>query len=166
VAQVNIELYLGNATAAARGLLEAWPSIEQIGVMRLQQPRIELNLLRARSLLADPAQVDRLRTARGIADELLKEGAVWASGLGHLVRAAVFAWAGDAGAALGELVHAEDDLMNAGMMGFLHIARLRRGMLEGGATGIARAEAARDLLRDLGAVEPDRVAAHLLPWPP
>jgi hypothetical protein len=51
------------------------------------------------------------------------------------------------------------------MRGLLHIARLRRGGLEGGAGGIARAEAARDMLRDLGAADPDRVAAHLLPWP-
>jgi hypothetical protein len=42
---------------------------------------------------------------------------------------------------------------------------LRRGDLEGGAGGVARAEAARDVLRDLGAVDADRVAAHMLPWP-
>jgi hypothetical protein len=51
------------------------------------------------------------------------------------------------------------------MTGFLHIARLRRGVLEGGGGGIARSEAARDVLRDLGATDPDRVAVHLLPWP-
>jgi hypothetical protein len=42
---------------------------------------------------------------------------------------------------------------------------MRRGMIEGGAGGVARAEAARDLLQELGAVEPERVAMHLLPWP-
>jgi len=150
---------------ASRRLLEAWPSIEQIGVTRLQQPRIELNLLRARTLLADTAQPDRLRTVRTLADELLKEGAGWATGLGHLLRAAVFAWQGDGDAALGELVLAEDHLAAAEMHGLLHIARRRRGGLEGGAGGIARAEAARDVLRDLGATDPDRVAAHMLPWP-
>jgi tetratricopeptide (TPR) repeat protein/tRNA A-37 threonylcarbamoyl transferase component Bud32 len=165
VAQVNIELYVGNATAATRGLHEAWPSIEQIGMMRLQQPRIEINLLRARTLLADPNQSDRLRAARAIADEMLKEGATWASGLGHLVRAAVLAWSGDAAAALRELAQSEDDLAASEMLGFLHIARMRRGRLEGGAGGSARAEAARDLLQELGAVDPDRVAAHMLPWP-
>jgi hypothetical protein len=96
---------------------------------------------------------------------MLKEGAAWASALGHLVRASVFAWSDDPEAALGELALAEDDLVTSGMFGWLHIARLRRGMLEGGAAGSARAEAARDLLRDLGAVDPDRVAAHMLPWP-
>jgi eukaryotic-like serine/threonine-protein kinase len=165
VAQVNIDLYVGAAGAASRRLAEAWPSIEQIGVTRLQQPRIELNLLRARSLLADTSQADRLRGARAIADELLKEGASWASGLGHIVRAAVLAWHGDDDAAMGELALAEDDLVAAGMDGFLLIARLRRAQLEGGAGGTARAAAARDRLRDLGAADPDRVAAHMMPWP-
>jgi tetratricopeptide (TPR) repeat protein len=165
VAQVNLELYVGSAAAAARRLAEAWPSIEQVGVTRLQQPRIELNLLRARTLLADTTQPDRLRAARALADDMLKEGAAWASGLAHLVRAAVFAWGGDGGAALGELALAEDELAAAGMRGLSHIARLRRGDLEGGAGGMARAEAARDVLRDLGAADADRVAAHMLPWP-
>jgi hypothetical protein len=165
VAQVNLELYVGSAAAAARRLADAWPSIEQVGVTRLQQPRIELNLLRARTLLADAGQPDRLRAARALAVDMLKEGAAWATGLAHLVRAAVFAWSGDGDGALGELALAEDELAAAGMRGLLHIARLRRGDLEGGAGGAARAEAARDVLRDLGAVDADRVAAHMLPWP-
>ena len=165
VAQVNIDLYAGQVQVASRRLHDAWSSIEQIGVLRLQQPRIELQLLRARVLLADTTQSDRLRAARVIADDLLKEGASWASGLGHLVRAAVHAWSDDPERALDELLSAEDELVSAGMLGLLHIARLRRGHLEGGAGGMARAEAARDLLRDLGAADPDRVAAHMLPWP-
>jgi len=165
VAQVNIDLYAGHPAVATRRLHDAWPNIEQIGVLRLQQPRIELNLLRARTLLADTGQPDRLKVARAIADDLLKEGASWASGLGRLVRAAVFAWSDDPEGALDELVCSEDELVAAGMIGFLHIARLRRAHLEGGAGGVARGEAARDLLRDMGAADPDRVAGHMLPWP-
>ena len=66
---------------------------------------------------------------------------------------------------LGELVLAEDELAASGMQGLVQVARFRRGALEGGAAGMARAEAARDLLRDLGAADPDRLAAHMLPWP-
>jgi len=134
-------------------------------VMRLQQPRVELNLLRARVLLADTAQSDRLRAARVLGDEMLKEGAPWASAMGHLVRAAVFAWSEDDDGAITELARAEEELTAAGMMGLLYIARLRRGTLEGGGGGIARAEAARDMLRDLGATDPDRLAGHMVPWP-
>jgi eukaryotic-like serine/threonine-protein kinase len=164
-AQVNIDLYNGAASSASRRLHEAWPRIEQLGVLRLQQARVELGLLRARTLLADPAQPDRLRAARALGDEMVKEGAPWASGLGHLVRAAVHVWSDARDAAITELSVAEDELTAAGMLGFVQLARLRRGSLEGGGGGIARAEAARDALRDLGAVDPDRVAGHLLPWP-
>src|ERR1043165_3762502 len=119
VAQINLDLYVGAGAQASRRLTEAWPSFEQIGVTRLQQPRIELNLLRARVLLADTAQSDRLRAVRGLADEMLKEGAAWATGLGHLLRAAAFAWNGDADASLSELVLADDHLAASGMQGLL-----------------------------------------------
>jgi len=165
IAQVNIDLYVGAAAVASQRLLDAWPTIEQTGVMRLQQPRVELNLLRGRTLLADTAQSDRLRAARALGDEMLKEGAGWAAALGHLVRAAVFVWSRDDDATIAELVRAEEELTAAGMIGHLHVARLRRGTLEGGGGGLARAEAARDMLRDLGATDPDRLAAHMLPWP-
>jgi len=165
VAQVNIDLYAGNAAVATRRLQELWPSIEQIGVLKLQQPRVELNLLRARVLLADTAVADRLRTARGLADDILKEGAGWAAGIGHAMRAAVFAWTGDADGALDELAHAEAELVATGMHGFVQIVRMRRGDVEGGAGGMARAEAARDALRDLGAADADRFAGHIVPWP-
>lgn len=165
VAQVNIELYTGNGAPALRRLLEAWPGIERIGVLRLQQPRVELAALRARCLLADRGVADRLRQARQLADELVKEGAMYAAGLGHLIRAAVHAWAGDGDEALAELALADDDLTGSGMRGLLQIGRLRRARLEGGAGGVARGEAALDALRDLGAVEPERLADHLLPWP-
>jgi hypothetical protein len=51
------------------------------------------------------------------------------------------------------------------MMGLLHVARMRRGRIEGGAVGIARAEAACDFLRDLGATNPEAIASFLVPWP-
>src|SRR5262249_46194400 len=68
VAQINIDLYTGATAMASHRLVEAWSSIEQLGVMRLQLPRVELNLLRARTLLADTTQSDRLRAARTLAD--------------------------------------------------------------------------------------------------
>jgi tRNA nucleotidyltransferase/poly(A) polymerase len=37
--------------------------------------------------------------------------------------------------------------------------------VERGTEGTARADAARERLRDLGALDPDAVAAHLVPWP-
>jgi len=165
-AAVNIDLYTGDARSGARRLDEAWSQLEQIGCLRLQQPRIELAMLRARTLLAMPGvSEDQLRESRTIADELIKEGAPWAAGLGHLVRAAAYAWSRLPDSARVELLAAEEQLVATGMMGYLHVARMRRGRIEGGAVGIARAEAARDFLKDLGAANPDAFAGHLVPWP-
>ena len=105
------------------------------------------------------------RVVRGFAEDLIKEGATWAAGLGHLLRAAAYAWTDAASAARVELLAAEEQLVSSGMMGLLHVARLRRGRIEGGAVGNARAAAARDFLSDLGAIDPDAMAWHLLPWP-
>jgi len=166
-AAANIALYQHDAAAAARRLDDAWPQIERLGCARMQQLRIELAMLRARIALADtsrPAE-ERVRDVRGFAEDLIKEGAGWGAGLGHLLRAAAYAWTDAASAARVELLAAEEQLSASGMMGFLHVARLRRGRIEGGAVGVARAEAARDFLKDLGAIDPDAMAWHLLPWP-
>jgi hypothetical protein len=164
-AAANIDLYRGDAAGAAKRLEDAWPQLERLGVLRLQQPRIELAMLRARTLLADPRVDGRLRSARGLGDELVKEGAAWAAGLGHLVRASCFAWARSGDDAFAELEAAEPHLVATGMTGFLQIGRIYRGWLEGGASGMARSAAARDSLRDAGAADPDAIAAHLVPWP-
>ena len=163
----NIDLYCGDAASAAHRIREAWVQLEQIGLLRLQQPRIELAMLRARVLLADETRPidDRVRGARLLADELIKEGAPWAAGLGTLIRAAAHAWLGANEAALQELADADVHLGASGMSGFLQVARMRHGTLEGGATGVARAATARDLLRDLGAAEPAALAQYLVPWP-
>jgi len=144
----------------------AWPEIERIGALRLQQLRVELELLRARVALADTSRArdERSRLALRIADELIKEGAPWAVALGLLARASALALRDDHGGAADALAAADDQLASADMIGWLHVARLRRGMLEGGPGGTARAEAARDFLKDLGAADPDAVAALLVPW--
>ena len=48
--------------------------LDRIGLLRLQQPRIELAMLRARASLANDTQPidERVRVARSLADELVK----------------------------------------------------------------------------------------------
>jgi hypothetical protein len=167
-AAIDIELYTGDGAAAARRLAEARGDLERLGCLRLQQPRVELAMLRARTALAtlpQNASEERLRSIRAIGRELIDEGAGWAAALGHLVYASAHAFGRDASRARSELLAAEELLVGSGMMGLLQIARLRRGLVEGGASGAARAEAARDVMRELGAVEPERLAMHLVPWP-
>jgi hypothetical protein len=166
-AACNIDLYLGNANDASVRLERAWPQIDRIGVFRIQHLRVELLSLRARIALSDMRRPldERLRLARSIADDLLKEGAPWATALGLLVRAATQVARAEDEAALDTLLAAEQQLVATGMIGWLHVARVRRGRLEGGPGGNARAEAARDLLGELGAANPDRIVALLVPWP-
>src|SRR5262249_21737300 len=86
-AAANIDLYCGDAAGAARRVAEAWPQIERAGLLRLQQLRIELAVLRARIALADATQPfdDRLHAARELGGELMHEGNAWAMGLGNLL---------------------------------------------------------------------------------
>jgi tetratricopeptide (TPR) repeat protein/tRNA A-37 threonylcarbamoyl transferase component Bud32 len=158
-AACNCDLYTGHIAEAAKRLEQALPEIDRIGAMRSQSLRVELLLLRARVVLA---QGKRKPEAARIADELIKEGATWANGIGHLLHAATQR---DHDAAIVSLLAAEEDFAASEMAGWLHVARLRRGQLEGGPGGAARAEAARDLLKDMGAAFPDRIATLLVPWP-
>jgi hypothetical protein len=160
IAAASVDLYRGDAPAAAARLAAAAPHLERIGLARFQQSRVELDYLRARIAIAcaDPAAV-------AIVDSLIAEGVPYAVGLGQLARAAMFAFSGDADPALDALQLAEDSFAGAKMAGHVQVARMRRGEIEGGAIAVARSVAARDALRDLGAVDPDRFAALLMPWP-
>jgi len=164
MAAANIDLYVGDPAKAFARIDAAWGQLETIGCLRLQQPRIELGLLRARALLG-LGGVERRREARVAAELMIKEGAPWAIGLGHLIRASVHAFAGGDEAARAELLAGEEHLMSAGMHGYLQIARLRRGALEGGTIGNARSATAREVLSGLGASDTEAVIRHLLPWP-
>jgi len=160
-AACNIDLYNGNVLDALARLDDAWPHIDRIGALRSQHLRVELLTLRARALLSADM---RIGEAMKIAEELIKEGATWANGIGHLVRSAAQLAKGDHHEAVTSLLAAEGDFAATEMLGYLYVARLRRGMLEGGPGGAARAEAARDSLKDLGAAIPDRIADLLVPW--
>jgi hypothetical protein len=165
VAAVNIDLYVEDADGARAKLDDLWPHVDRLGVLRLQQPRVELMSLRARVLLSDPRGDGVLREARMIGGKLLEEGAAWATGLGHLVLGSVRAWVGELDAAMEETQAAETAFASAGMQAHVHVSRMYRAELEGGPGPTARAEAARDFLKDLGAVDPHALAAFVMPWP-
>jgi tetratricopeptide (TPR) repeat protein len=157
LAACNIDVYDGDPDAASRRLDAAWPEIERLRALRSQQLRIELAFLRARVAIAR----GELAVAASYGDVLVKEGVPWAIGLGHVARAV----GAEGHRAVDRLATAEQYLAEANMVGFVHVVRLHRARLEGGPGGAARAEAARDSLRELGAVDPDRTAQLLVPWP-
>jgi hypothetical protein len=159
IAAATIDLYAGDAALAGHRLRDAWVQLEKLGLGRLQHLRLELAHLRARIALADHQRpvADRVREARGHAAELIDEGAGWAEPLGQLILAACRAWEGERAAAAAELARAEPGLAVHGMAGFAEVARLYRTRLAGTDN--------RNSLIDLGALDPDAVAAHLVPWP-
>jgi hypothetical protein len=167
IAACNVGIYAGDAANAATYLREAWPEIERLGVLRMQYMRVELELLRARVTLADPSRSrdERAKIALEISEELVKEGAPWAVGLGLLVRASALAARQQFALAIQTLRAAEEQLVATGMTGWLYVARLRRGSIEGSLGGHARAAAAHDMLGDFGVAQPERFADVLVPWP-
>jgi hypothetical protein len=160
-ARCALEIHQGNAAAAA-GLLDASrPVLARAGALHVEVQRIELEALRAR---AELARADRdERAARGICDRLLKETAPMGVALGHALRACLIAH--DVRHALESFDAAERLFSELDMTGWVHLVRLRRAQLQDGAVGLARAEAARDQLRDLGANSPDVIANWMLPMP-
>ncbi|MEO6773520.1 MAG: AAA family ATPase [Kofleriaceae bacterium] len=166
VAACNIALYTGDAAQASRLIAESWPELERLGVLRVQYLRVELDHLRGRVALGDRAipRDQRSRIALDLSEALLAEGAPWAAGLGLLLRAAALALRGAPDAALGALHAAEEHFVATQMAGFLQLARMRRGVLEGSQGSHARAAAARDALRDSGVLDPDRLVDVLVPW--
>ncbi|MBA3539607.1 MAG: hypothetical protein H0T79_08245, partial [Deltaproteobacteria bacterium] len=166
MAHATVDLYRGDPTSAARRIEDALPRIEKLGLLRFQLPRIELTILRARIALADQSRAvpDRASELRVLLDSLVNEGAAWVTGVAGLLRAAGLVMQDKYELAIPVLDVAELQLEAAGMPGYVHLARLRRGELLGGPTGAAQAAAARDFLNDLGAVAPDRLAQLLVPW--
>jgi tetratricopeptide (TPR) repeat protein len=161
---VSLALYRGDRASAQQQLAEVWPICERLGLLRIQQMRCELLSLRARAYAAEPQRSDRMR-AHLDATDLEREGATWATGLAHLVHASAHAAGGAVDDANASLLAAERPLHSSAMVAHLHVARLRRAQLEGGARGTARAAAERDALRECGATDPDAVAGFLVPWP-
>ncbi|HEY4055105.1 MAG TPA: hypothetical protein VGM39_00810, partial [Kofleriaceae bacterium] len=159
----NVDLARNDVAAAGARLRTAEDKLDRLGVDRMQQPRIELAVLRARLALGDTPR--RAREARDLARALASEDVGWARALGQLFAAACAAWDGDLAAATVQLQVAETELEAAAMAGYAQIARFYRAQIEGGPTGMARAAAARDTLSDLGAASPEKLARELVPWP-
>jgi hypothetical protein len=112
----------------------------------------------------DRPRDERARRGLEISEELMTEGAPWAVALGLLVRGSALVLKDLPNAALDSLHAAEEQLAMTQMAGWLQLSRLRRGVLEGSQGSHARAAAARDVLKDLGVTDPDRLVDLLVPW--
>jgi hypothetical protein len=168
--ETQIDLYTGAGRSAWERLTAGWPAVKGTFLLRVQQVRIFLGDLRARSALAAHASTggtpaDRrllLREAAGEARRLRGEGAAWAVALARLIDAGVAWGRGDAGAAalFGE---AAGLLQAADMHLYAAAAHRRQGQLLGGPEGRELVGGADAWMAIQGVRNPERMTALLAP---
>jgi eukaryotic-like serine/threonine-protein kinase len=166
---VQIDLYTHDGASAWKRISTEWPALERSRLLGRQVIRIEALSMRGRAALAAAAtagtsreRADLIRVARDAGDELAREEVAWGVGQGELLRG-LASLAADHPIAAEELARAEETLAKADLAAWALAARTRRAEAQGGAQGIARAEAARDGLRDLGATDPDAFLRLMAP---
>jgi len=162
----QIDLYVGDGESARARVGAARKALARSHLTRLQTIRIETEFLAARAALLVAVSQDEpgpLDEARRCARALEREPVAWAGALARLVRGGIAAVTGDP-AALEILAAAERAFAEADMALFAQVARLRRGELEGGPAGAARAAAARDWMREAAVADPEAMASMLAPW--
>ncbi len=170
--EAQIDLYEGKGLAAWNRLAEKWSLVEQSHLLRVQQVRIFLGHLRARSALVAAAQAAAaqvadpgpfLRAAERYARALLRERADWAEALARLVCAGLAAARGD-GAGAAELLRDAAARCDATAMRlYAECARRRLGELRGGDEGARLMAEADSWMAGQGVVSPERMAALLVP---
>ncbi len=161
-ARCALEIQQGQAAEAAALLDASRPVLARAGAVHVEVQRIEFEALRVRAEIARPDRDDR--AARSICERLMKETAPMGVALGQALRGCLMAHI-DERTAMESLESSERLFSELDMSGWMHLVRLRRAQLQDGALGLARAEAARDQLRDLGAVSPDAIADWMVPMP-
>ena len=170
-ARLDVELYAGNPTAAARCLTEAWPKLQPM-VRVWQNGRIEMLFYRARVALAlavqpKSEQAKQADLGRAYDDAVILESdAPWAAALASLIRATVdHARGTNAADTIVALQAASQRLAECHMHHYAAAADFRRGMLMGTAEGRGIVEAASAWMASRNMTNPARMAGLLAPGP-
>ena len=168
--EVQIDLYQGQGRAAWERVTGQWPVLARSYLLRVQQVRIFLFHLRARSALAaagaaaEPGPL--LRAAERDARLLGRERVAWAKALAQLVRAGIAMRRRDAGGARQLLKEAAGCLEAAGLHLHAAAARRRLGELVADDRGYRLVEEADAWMRGQNIRRPDRMTTLLAPGPP
>jgi serine/threonine protein kinase len=166
LAQVLIYLYLGNGVDAFQHIKDRWPFYRSSFLLRIQQVRINIVLLRAQSAIAAAAATGAktfLRAAEADARSLRREKMPWSDALVPLVLAGVASVRGDSAKAIRLLRGAIDRLHAVDMEIFAQAARRRLGQLLGGHEGrlLIEESEAWMVAQEIG--KPARMAAVFAP---
>jgi serine/threonine protein kinase len=141
LARLHIDLYRGDGAAAWGHISEQWPAYSSSLLLRVQQVRIDVNQLRARTALAaaatapDPRKL--LRRVDQIARQLEREGVPWASAHAGYLRAALAQARGDSAGARTAFARAGSLYEAADMTLYAAAMRRRLGEALGGEKGRA-----------------------------
>jgi hypothetical protein len=163
----QIDLYLGEPHAGWDRLCANWRVLRRSLLLRIQQLRIFLYHIHARTAVAVAGMVADLRPFLRAAEQdcrrLEREKNPWPVALGLLVRAGIAAVRGDRSRAAVTLRDAAGRMDALEMPLHCGAARRRLGELVGGEEGRALIEAADNELRQRGIVNPARMTAMLAP---
>jgi len=164
--EAQIDLYLGQGQAAWDRLNEHWPTLAVLHFFRIQQIRIIMRHLRARSALAAAVRANNpgpfLRAAEQDARRLLREKVPWAQALSRLIHAgAALTRSAAEGANL--LREAAFHLTEVDMPLHAATANWLLGRLVGGNEGQTLVDQAESWMRGQRIQNPARLTAMLAP---
>ncbi len=172
VSSTQVALYEDAPGKALRLLSSAWPRLVTSMTLYVQNFRVTLRHLRARSalaLLASTAGVSRLargrllRLARGEARRLASEDVAWAPALARALEGGIAACSADHPAAAAHLESAAMDFRALDMALHAAAADHERGRLVGGDAGRALQRDAEARMLDERVRNPERLSATLVP---
>jgi hypothetical protein len=166
LAQVLIHLYEGDGVAAFQHTKDRWPNYKNSLLLRFQQVRINIALLRAQSAIVAAASTRAmpfLRAAEADARSLRREKAPWSDALVALILAGVAVVGGDSAKATLLLREAIDRLHAVDMDIFAQAARRRLGQLLGGDEGRLLIQESENWMGAQGIRKPARMAAVFAP---
>jgi len=181
IADVHIDLYIGDPQRAWRRLEAAWPRARRAQLLRMDGPAVELYNLRARAALAaalrsagaigaagppsrrGDTRRRLLRAAAADAMVLRRRSTLSAQPLAMLLGAGLQAAAGQRAAAIATYRSAAEALEAVDMRLHAAAAKLRAGALLGGAEGGALEGAAVEWIRGQGVARPSALAAVFAP---
>jgi hypothetical protein len=167
LAQVYIDLYSGDGTAALRDIAEQWPAYASSLLLRIQHVRIDVRQLHARSALAAAVTAPDPRSLLSIAERdahrLEREQVPWAQAHAAYVRAALAQARGNTSTALAQLARAASLYDAADMPLYAAATRRRLGESLGGEEGKALVAEADAWMTAQSIRNPPRMTAMYAP---
>ena len=167
IAQIQADLYCGEAAPARRRLQENWQALKKSLLLRVKLARIETLQVQGRialSLAAEGVETDaQLESVARDAKAIAAKNGPWAEALATLLRAGSAAVRREAAACRELLLSAVQTFEAVDMALYAAAARHRLGEITGGQEGHDLMTDAEAWMREQRIVDPQRITAMLAP---